>query len=185
MKFIAIKNVGENKELALDVVKSLVGNNIQSEEENDILFIYHSYENDYDITNLLSALETEFGSSIFAYLSNDSSKERLSEEKNIYITLSEYLPHGIFKLKEALLKAEKINNKRMILDFILDSTGINEAFIEGFIESNLNVSFAGKKLNFHRNTMNYKLDKFYSVSGFDLRVFKDAYIIYSLFEKNR
>ena len=60
------------------------------------------------------------------------------------------------------------------------SSGIDYAFIRGFAENNLNVSQASKAMFIHRNTMNYKLDKLKELSGFDLRSFLDAYVLYQL-----
>ncbi|MBO5542875.1 MAG: helix-turn-helix domain-containing protein, partial [Acholeplasmatales bacterium] len=39
---------------------------------------------------------------------------------------------------------------------------------------------ASKSMFIHRNTMMYKLDKLKAESGFDLRNFKDACILYML-----
>lgn len=52
--------------------------------------------------------------------------------------------------------------------------------ITTFIENDLNVLTSSKKLYMHRNTLMNKLDKFYEKTGYDIRNFKDAYIIYSL-----
>ena len=106
----------------------------------------------------------------------------LKEELEIGLELLDNLPHGIFNLKEALLHASKIPNKEKILAYILRYTGITEQFIKDIAMSDLNVSRAAKEMFIHRNTMIYKLDKLNEVSGFDLRCFKDAYILYMLVE---
>lgn len=49
--------------------------------------------------------------------------------------------------------------------------------IEVFFESNLNISVASKKLYMHRNTFQYKLEKFHSVTGIDIRQFKNAFLV--------
>lgn len=43
-----------------------------------------------------------------------------------------------------------------------------------FLECNLNVSEAARKLFIHRNTLIYRLEKIQKVTGYDLKVFKDA-----------
>ena len=65
---------------------------------------------------------------------------------------------------------------------ILDSTGVGEDFIIDFAKNDLNVSKASKAMYIHRNTMIYKLDKLKETSGFDLRCFLDAYILYNLLD---
>jgi DNA-binding PucR family transcriptional regulator len=52
--------------------------------------------------------------------------------------------------------------------------------IKIYLESNQNMSLAAKKLYVHRNTLIQRLDKFHQTTGFDVRVFSDAYLIYHL-----
>lgn len=52
--------------------------------------------------------------------------------------------------------------------------------IKVYLESNQNMSKAAEKLYLHRNTLIQRLDKFHSKTGFDVRKFVDAYIIYSI-----
>lgn len=47
-----------------------------------------------------------------------------------------------------------------------------------FFEENLNVSEAAKKLYIHRNSLQYRLDKFFQKTGYDLKRFQDAHIAY-------
>lgn len=49
--------------------------------------------------------------------------------------------------------------------------------VEVFFESNLNISVASKELYMHRNTFQYKLDKFHSATGIDIRQFKNAFLV--------
>ena len=46
--------------------------------------------------------------------------------------------------------------------------------VQKFFENNLNVSETSRKLFIHRNTLVYRLDKIYKLTGLDLRVFDDA-----------
>ena len=48
--------------------------------------------------------------------------------------------------------------------------------IQKFFENNLNVSEASRKLFVHRNTLVYRLDKIYKLTGLDLRKFDDAIV---------
>ncbi len=48
--------------------------------------------------------------------------------------------------------------------------------IQKFFENNLNVSEASRKLFVHRNTLVYRLDKIYKLTGLDIRKFDDAII---------
>ncbi|SHG89348.1 PucR family transcriptional regulator [Ornithinibacillus halophilus] len=50
--------------------------------------------------------------------------------------------------------------------------------IEIFIESNLNISVAAKKMYMHRNSLQYRLDKFQEHTGIDIRDFQQAMTVY-------
>lgn len=74
------------------------------------------------------------------------------------------------KLCELFLKEVFKKGSLNILD---DETIIT---IQKFFENNLNVSEASRKLFVHRNTLVYRLDKIYKLTGLDLRKFDDAII---------
>ena len=48
--------------------------------------------------------------------------------------------------------------------------------IQKFFENSLNVSETARKLYVHRNTLVYRLDKIYKLTGLDLRLFDDAIV---------
>lgn len=180
MKFIIIKDGAYSYDMVKDVIQSLVGNNLKTVNKSNNIVIYHNYSDDEEIRRMLMALEVELMTNMYAYLSCDNPEDRLSEELEIGLNLLNYIPHGVFNLKEALLYASEIDNKEKILSYILKYTGISEDFIRDFAKCDLNVSKASKEMFIHRNTMIYKLDKLKDISGFDLRCFKDAYILYML-----
>lgn len=76
----------------------------------------------------------------------------------------------------------------MLKWFILKKELLGEYFndiemnniINTFINNDLNILKTSADLYMHRNTLINKLDKFYKKTGYDLRRFKDAYIIYSM-----
>ncbi|AIF42688.1 CdaR family transcriptional regulator [Virgibacillus sp. SK37] len=47
-----------------------------------------------------------------------------------------------------------------------------------FFQCNLNVSVAAKELHMHRNSLQYRLDKFFDKTGIDLREFHQAFTVY-------
>lgn len=63
--------------------------------------------------------------------------------------------------------------KKGTIDVLDDETIIT---IQKFFENNLNVSEASRQLFVHRNTLVYRLDKIYKLTGLDLRHFDDAII---------
>jgi sugar diacid utilization regulator len=68
--------------------------------------------------------------------------------------------------------------KRELLDRFKDKFSLfdNEMVntIEEFVNCDLNISDASRKLYIHRNTLIYRLDKIYKDTGYDIREFKQA-----------
>lgn len=50
--------------------------------------------------------------------------------------------------------------------------------IRTYIESNLNITYAAKKLYVHRNTLQYRIDKFIEKTGVDIKQMKGAFSVY-------
>lgn len=176
-RFLLLKNNFDDVMIIKDLFSSLVGNNLVLEVvDNNLLFTFE-HDDISDIKSLFLSLQDELYVDVIGYISYSNS---LAMEKEIALELIDDLSSGIYTLKEALYNLKNIKNKRKILSFILDSTGIDEDFIISFAEYDLNVSKASKAMYIHRNTMNYKLDKMLELTGFDLRRFKDAYILYNL-----
>ncbi|MFC2947935.1 PucR family transcriptional regulator [Virgibacillus sediminis] len=52
------------------------------------------------------------------------------------------------------------------------------ATVRTYIQSNMNISVAAKELFMHRNSLQYRLDKFISRTGIDIRQFRQAVTVY-------
>ena len=183
MRFIIIKKNFNDSEMLINVLKNLLGKNIRYDEDDKFITIYHDYISDEDIIKVLNSLGEDLMINLVSYISSfddNKLKEELSIAKNILA--NNKIPSGVYHFKSLLLKKPEINNKRQILDLILDSTGVGEDFIIDFAKNDLNVSKASKAMYIHRNTMIYKLDKLKETSGFDLRCFLDAYILFNLLD---
>ena len=180
MKFIIIKNCKEYENEITDIFKQLGLSKINVKIVGNDYIAYLIYENNQELKDIIYAFENSFMTSIYAYISSDKEEDRLIEEEKIAIKLLDSLKPGVYTLKEALLSNPRINFQSEILNYILKSTNISEEFIKEFVKYDLNVSLASKSMFIHRNTMMYKLDKLKAESGFDLRSFKDAYILYML-----
>lgn len=50
--------------------------------------------------------------------------------------------------------------------------------IRTFIQCNLNISLTAKKLYMHRNSLQYRIDKFFEKTGIDVRQFNQALTVY-------
>ena len=180
MLFTLIRKTYPVEDIILRVLKDLTHEDLKIKEDNEYLIIFHNYNDKEAIKSSLDTLSNDMMFPLYAYTSLDSFERRLNEEIEIAKILLKGIPIGCYDIKTALLKNPPLEDKKYILDFILEGTGITESFIMGFAYANLNVSLAAKVLIFHRNTMLYKLNKLKELTGFDLREFKDTYILYGL-----
>lgn len=80
-----------------------------------------------------------------------------------------------------LLNQTKSELRAEIIDTVLGETAEEEELlktIETFISCNLNVSVTAKELYMHRNSLQYRLDKFTEKTGIDIRQFHQAVTVY-------
>jgi hypothetical protein len=179
MYFILIKKNNYENEI-FEMLKSFIPK-IEIKEENDYVLIRHNYKNKLDIIRSIETLSSDLMYQICAYVSSYSDDEE--KELEIIKPLMENVISDIYDFKKIIIYNEnKINDKSKILNFILKGTGIDTEFISNFCKVNLNVSKASSVMYLHRNTILYKLNKLIEIRDFDLRVFNDAYILYSLLE---
>lgn len=177
-RFTIIKNVFDDSIMVVDFFKSLVGTRVNIEENDKYLIFEYDFDSVDDINNLFISLGNELMVDILGYTS--SFENNLEAEKGIALELFDNLNSGMYDLKSSLLTVSNVVNKNKILDLILQSTGVDKDFIKEFAENDLNVSKASKNMFVHRNTINYKIDKLKELSGFDLKKFLDAYVLYNL-----
>ncbi|MCT1903180.1 PucR family transcriptional regulator [Oceanobacillus sojae] len=80
-------------------------------------------------------------------------------------------------LIETLSSKEQQQLSQWILkEFTIDQEALDT--IQMFIECNLNVSETAKKLYIHRNSLQYRLDKFHESTGIDIKQFNKAFTVY-------
>ena len=180
MQFSMVKKVKDLDSLT-ELLKGLVGTRITMEKYLDYIIFQYEYDNIEEIINLFESAAIGLMDNFTAY--TQTLVERYNDELFIAKELLPLLPGGSYNLKSALMSINTINNKKTIINILLKNTGINEDFIKGFARCDLNVSKASKELYVHRNTMNYKLERFYSLTGLDLRNFYDMYILIKLIEE--
>ena len=98
---------------------------------------------------------------------------------------SSQIHFNVVYLNEKILLYQKITRlidedlkKSILKEFHQDDEFLNT--IKVFLDKNQNSSEASKALYLHRNTLNNRIDKFYKITGYDLRKFEDAALIYLL-----
>ncbi|WP_010093746.1 PucR family transcriptional regulator [Ornithinibacillus scapharcae] len=90
------------------------------------------------------------------------------------VTYLEAVPYLLLDQSDPVLKQEL--HHLILQDFRNDSEFIH--MVEVLLESNLNISVAAKNLYMHRNSLQYRIDKFYEKTGIDIRDFRQALTVY-------
>ncbi|MCR5705316.1 MAG: helix-turn-helix domain-containing protein [Acholeplasmatales bacterium] len=168
-----------------DFFIGLLGNNIKIEDNNGLLTIYHSYENTDDIYDTLAGLTQEYDQNVYAYISRkDFNEDNYNIISNYFIETD--LKTNLYKEHELLMELV-LEGKREGLDHIaLGSFYQTPSMIEtlkAFLENDMNTSKTANAIYMHRNTLINKLDRFVSQTGYDIKKFSDAFIIYHLIKK--
>jgi len=155
--------------------------------ESDKLVVLIREQSDILFEELINSINTDLYQSLSLYESSffDSELELKEDMQKKMLTLKFDRPY----LNDKILFYDKVlgsideQSKQMILkQFYEDEEFLHSMKV--FIEKNQNTSEAAKALYLHRNTLINRLDKFYRVTGFDLKKFEDAAIIYLLIKEN-
>ncbi|GGM25602.1 hypothetical protein GCM10011351_09110 [Paraliobacillus quinghaiensis] len=80
-----------------------------------------------------------------------------------------------------LIEASSEADYSILIDAILQETNDDEELlktIQVFLESNSNTSLAAKKMYMHRNSLQYRIDKFIERTGIDVKQFDGALSVY-------
>ncbi|HHW79472.1 MAG TPA: hypothetical protein GX742_01570 [Acholeplasmataceae bacterium] len=116
------------------------------------------------------------------------------EYKDTHNMLEE-IPFIKLKIKEIPFHIDNYINNKTILSFNLNKIDNNLKHlvfgnyynnqemlktIKVFLENDQNSSNSAKELYVHRNTLNQRLDKFINETGFNIKKFQDAFLIYHL-----
>ncbi|RBW69354.1 PucR family transcriptional regulator [Bacillus taeanensis] len=94
--------------------------------------------------------------------------------KNIVHQHTEVLPYILFQ------KLENNERDQLVHDYlknVLDDKELLES-IQVYLECNQNVSMAAKKVFIHRNSLQYRVDKFIERTGIDVRTFSGGVTVY-------
>lgn len=131
------------------------------------------------LLNIYDILLNDFGINIVFLESYDTNNVSLL----CFEELKSNKEKGIFSLDEVLFNIYiKSKNSNIISSFILEFDSINNDLLNCaiyYLRCNLNASIAANSLYIHRNTFNYRLNKFIEISKLDIRDYKNSLIFYS------
>ncbi|MFA7376451.1 MAG: helix-turn-helix domain-containing protein [Acholeplasmataceae bacterium] len=145
------------------------------------LIIIAEMKEDISFYDVISNTNQEFylNLSLYESIEFQTIEELLKDLKN----KSSILEFNTVYLNEKILIYNRFKpifdektRQEMLKEFYYDQEFLH--MIKVFLEKNQNSSEASKALYLHRNTLNNRIEKFYKITGYDLRKFEDAALIY-------
>ncbi|MFK4292298.1 DNA-binding PucR family transcriptional regulator [Bacillus sp. RC240] len=148
---------------------------------------------EYRLQTALDTLETDFFISLSFFVGRHYTQtNQISHlyqwERNLFSFLSPYLSKKITYIEQLLpyqlmisLPKEK---REKYTHHLLAQVSSDKELIESvkvFFQCNLNVSLAAKQLYLHRNTLQYRIDKFIEKTGLNIKTFEGAVAVYMAF----
>lgn len=187
IKYLLVKSsIDLDYEFLSDFFKGLLGHSISIEGHDSYLKIIHSYTDELNIAEAINSLNNDLALNICVFSSKQfGAIDELEENCKVIIPYFLEVEASINFLEEKnLIKAAlPFERNKELLSLALGKYTKDSQMIEiirGFFRNNLNTSASAHYLYLHRNTLINKLDKFHEYTGFDIRKFEDAVIIYQL-----
>lgn len=162
-------------------------NNPKQYVESDKLVVLIKEPNGIGIEELIQSINSDFYLNLSLYESAlfEQEVDLKTDLQKKMLTLKfdrPYINDKILFYDHILESIDEVTKKHILKQFYQDDEFLHSMKI--FIEKNQNTSEAAKALYLHRNTLINRLEKFYRVTGFDLKKFEDAAIIYLLIKEN-
>jgi DNA-binding PucR family transcriptional regulator len=179
------KDIANDESLILSIFSEFLS--ISKIDRNPFsIYLFFNHQTDVSFLDLVLNLTSDSLTDFRIFVSSSFEKEEdmimnlnYVKEKIVNIPFYKYplidekvlLNHFIHQIDNSLKKAilKKYEKDQVMLETI-----------RVYLESNQNMSLASKKLYLHRNTIIQRIDKFHQLTGFDVRVFNDAFLIYHL-----
>lgn len=147
--------------------------------------------NDTPYEALKDTLSTDFYMDLLIYIGlfqtdKATAKDIYEREKNDFLGVKAYLqPKAVYTIADLLplmlLQTASPGTQETLKGLLSewmeeDKETLNT--IKVFVECNMNISLAAKKLYIHRNSLQYRVDKFFDRTGIDVKQFKNAISVY-------
>jgi len=144
---------------------------ISFEEIKDILMSDLSVKINFFIGSYKEGLEDI--AQYYHSLTNAAKKVFIYTNKTV-VTYIDAVPYLLINQTESDLRSDI--GKTILQEYINDEETLK--MIETFLQCNLNISETAKVLHMHRNSLQYRLDRFFEKTGIDVRQFHHAMTVY-------
>jgi DNA-binding PucR family transcriptional regulator len=147
--------------------------------------------NDTPYEALKDTLSTDFYMDLSIYIGLFQTnlavaKEIYDREKNDFLSVKGDLqPKAVYTIADLLplmlLQTASPNTQKTLTGLLsewMEEDKETVHTIKVFVECNMNISLAAKKLYIHRNSLQYRVDKFFDRTGIDVKQFKNALSVY-------
>jgi len=189
-------SINVNKEDFGEALKSLFLSEVIIIWENDFQGVViekkdEGYNEPVSLREIIDTLSSDFYVSIHFYIGQKyRCSEKLvhhykAEKKLLMLAIKHMRTQHIFTIED-VLPLLLVKNSSSTIDlqqaaaFLADVKHDHELLqtIKVFFECNLNVSLAAKRLHIHRNSLQYRIEKFIERTGMDIKHFKGATATY-------
>jgi DNA-binding PucR family transcriptional regulator len=165
------------------------------ENKNQGILIEHEIiEETENIYHTAEALMSDFLIKISFYIGNIVSQpnhiqevqSQFKQEQQFFKTAKAFRPKEIVHqhteiLPYALFQSLEKNKREQLVQHFLKSVLDDKELLQSiqvYLENNQNVSVAAKKIFIHRNSLQYRVDKFIERTGIDVRTFSGGLTVY-------
>ncbi|PKK94262.1 MAG: hypothetical protein CVV61_00500 [Tenericutes bacterium HGW-Tenericutes-6] len=173
----------------LQVILSMFSDFIHIESyssDQHALCIYYNHDTDIPFKDIMLNMMSDILSDLRIYVSyRFDQKDALESHQKSIKTLLKDIPFTkyVYLDDKVLLLALGTTHQSILKPLILRKYKSDQMMIDTiktYLETDQNMSSASKILYVHRNTLIQRIDKFEQVTGFDVKIFIDAYLIYHL-----
>lgn len=182
--YILIQNTDIDEKLLEDFLRQVITKHISFDHYSQYIMVIYPYDEELELSDTLKAFIYDMNANIRFFVSEAfSSLDMLYDNADIIANyFDESLKESVYTQKtlvsEICFKAGADLKAITLKEYTYDLDMYN--LIISFVQNNLNVLQTSKAMYMHRNTLINKLDRFYEKTGYDLRCFLDAYVIYTL-----
>ena len=169
--------------LLKDFFKGVIGNNIKIEEkDNTYSFVFDVFEDMPYADEIASIINYELLISAKLFWAPNFEDLNLLNEYLEMVSRFNFNEEAKLSFSERDLVIKNIGDKELIKKAILKKyyNTDTENVIKEYLNCDMNISKASSILFMHRNTVMNKIDKFIEETGYDIKKFQDAFIIYHL-----
>ncbi|MCF7929967.1 MAG: helix-turn-helix domain-containing protein [Acholeplasmataceae bacterium] len=179
------KSIHNDESMIISLFSEFIDFN-KKETDHHAIYLFYTQEVDISFSEVILNIMSDTLSDLRLYASYGFETEH---ELNVHLEFIKKRLATIPFIKHVFLDDKVIVSESLntiddnLRSFILKKYTHDQVILQSikiYLESNQNTSVASKKLYVHRNTLVQRLDKFNQVTGFDVRIFLDAYLIYHL-----